>query len=156
MRFFMSYSASYTLYDPIYAAKVKNAVREETIRIDEGDYESFQNGTLADSEDLNEAVADTAEDFGKTIVKTMKKQPWKTTVLSAENGRILIAGDESSGLRVGSRMAVYEGRRVMDPGEPHLEKTMAESHPVREQTQWACVVRARVPLSQGGRCGGAS
>ena len=42
------------------------------------------------------------------------------------------------------------------PGEPHLEKTMADSHPVREQTQWACVVRARVPLSQGGRCGGSS
>ena len=42
------------------------------------------------------------------------------------------------------------------PGEPHLEKTMAKSHPVREQTQWACVVRARVPLSQGGRCGGSS
>ena len=61
----MSYSASYTLYDPIYAAKVKNAVREETIRIDEGDYESFQNGTLADSEDLNEAVADTRRGFRK-------------------------------------------------------------------------------------------
>ena len=36
------------------------------------------------------------------------------------------------------------------------KKTMAESHRVREQTQWACVARARVPLSQGGRCRGSS
>ena len=45
---------------------------------------------------------------------------------------------------------------VLDQGNRIWKKTMAESHPVREQTQWACVVRARVPLSQGGRCGGAS
>lgn len=113
MRYFMSFSARYDLYDPFYAAKMSSALQEETLKIDTEDYESLQYDSQSESDDVNEAVTEIAEDFGKAIGKVLSKHPWKTSILSVADGRILIAADDRSGLEVGSRLAVFEGRRVI-------------------------------------------
>lgn len=130
MRYFITFGLSLDLYDPFTGAKLLSAIKEETIKIDVDDYEAIRDQNLGSLEDLDEEVVDAAEDLGEQVARTFKSQPWKASVAAVQDGRIFLAVDPQSGLKVGDRLAVFQGRRVIEG--PQGEKLIVPGYLVGE------------------------
>ncbi len=110
-RHFIRYSMVFDLYDTLTGTKLVSEVSENSLKISKNDYEALQSGTVLHIEDLDDSLADLADDFGEQAAEALKNQPWQTSIISVEEKRIVFAGGRASGIQVGDRLAVYRGNR---------------------------------------------
>lgn len=113
-RYNVNIVVSLEVFNPITSAKLFNEIQEETIKIDENDYEALRQGALEIINDLDEAVVDAAEDLGKDAAKAIMAQQWMTIVSAVHGKRIVIAAGDNAGIKPGDRLALIEGRRVIE------------------------------------------
>lgn len=113
-RHYIQYSVTVDLYDPYTAAKIISEVKEGTIQISEGDYDNLKAGTATSIDALNEAIEDVAGDHGERIGESLADHQWKSAVVKVQDGQIFIPAGPKSGLQEGDRLAVFEGRRLLE------------------------------------------
>lgn len=113
-RHFIQYTVTVDLYDPYTAAKVVSEVMEGTIKISEEDYENIKAGTAVSIDGLNETVEDVAQDHGDRIGEALADHQWKSAVAKIQEGQIMIPTGQGAGLKKGDRLAVFEGRRLLE------------------------------------------
>jgi len=105
---------TFSVYDPFTGAKILDDVVETSTKISEDDSIAFASAEAVEIENLNETIADVASDLGEHAAKVLNDHPWQTSVVGVEGGRILLSAGTQSGLRAGDRLAVFEGRRIID------------------------------------------
>jgi hypothetical protein len=110
-RYFVKFEVVFDLYEPHSGAKLVNKVAEIKLKISQQDYEALQSGTALHISDLDESLADLADEFGEAAAEALRKHPWQTSIISADAGRIVLAAGRASGLQVGDRLVVYDGNR---------------------------------------------
>ena len=66
---------------------------------------------------LNDKVLDAAiTDLASNIIENMLDKPWRTYVLSEDDGNLIISGGESQNISEGSKFTVYKsGKKVKNP-----------------------------------------
>jgi hypothetical protein len=114
MRPFASVNLTFDVYDPVTASKIVESVRELTVKIGESEYDAFSSGEDADMENLDEAVEDAADEMAEQAAETLEDMPWQSTVAAVRSGRLVIPASRLSGLEVGQRLAIFEGRRTIE------------------------------------------
>ena len=114
LRYFISLTVTLDLYDPFTASKIIGALKEITLKISDQDYDAFQNDEAADMEELNELVVDLSEDLAERVAETLEDQPWQSAIVEIRADRFILPAGLRSGLRRDDRLAVFEGRRVLD------------------------------------------
>ena len=112
--YFLFIQLTFTVFDPFSGAKIVNEVVETSTTISEEDFNAFKSGEAIDLENLNEAVVDVAKDLGEHAAEVLNRQPWKTGVVRVEGNRIFLAAGSQAGLRGGERLAIFEGRRILN------------------------------------------
>ena len=110
-RHFIRYSMVFDLYDTLTGAKLVSEISEISLKISKNDYEALQTGTVLHIEDLDDSLADLADDFGEQAAESLNDLPWQTSIISVEEKRIVFAAGRASGIQVGDRLAVYRGNR---------------------------------------------
>ena len=113
-RYFINYTITMSLYDAVTAAKIVDEIREDTLKIDLIEYESFSDHSLTAIEDLDEKIEEIARDFGQKVAETLEAEPWKTTITTVKKDHVFFNVGESTGLQIGDRLIVLELRRVLD------------------------------------------
>lgn len=113
-RHFVQYTVTVDLYDPYSAAKIISEVKEGSVKISETDYENLLAGSAASIEDLNETIEDVAQDHGERIGEAMEAHQWRSAVADVRAGRIIITAAREAGFKEGDRLAVFEGRRLLE------------------------------------------
>jgi len=113
MRFFFHYNLIVDLIDPYTASKTVSKVIEASVKVSEDDYEAYQSKEGSTIEDLNDAIADVAQDLGELIGQALKDEPWKAAVSRIQDGRLYIRVGRQAGVQTGDRLALFEGRRVL-------------------------------------------
>jgi hypothetical protein len=112
-RYFIKFEVVLDLYDTHSGAKLVNEVAEMSLKISQEDYEALQSGTVLHISDLDESLADLANEFGEEAAEALRKHPWQTSILSADAEGIVLAAGRSSGLQVGDRLVIYDGNRFI-------------------------------------------
>lgn len=112
-RFFVKFEVVLDLYDTHSGAKLVNEVAEMSLKISQEDYEALQSGTVLHISDLDESLADLANEFGEEAAEALRKHPWQTSIISTDAERIVLAAGRSSGLQVGDRLAIYGGNKLI-------------------------------------------
>ena len=147
-RYFIHYTVTVDLYDPYNAAKIVNEVVEGAIKISEEDYGAYTDGTATSISDLNEEIEDLAQDLGELIVDALKSQQWRAAVMNIQGDRIVIPVGRWTGLKEGDRLAVFEGRRLLEGVEgakyiaPGLQIGEIQITSINETTAQANVVKS--------------
>lgn len=113
-RYFMTVVVYLDIYDTFTAAKVTSKVREQVIKIDSEIYETFTDSSLESIPALDKTIAAMADKLGMHAADTITAAPWKTVVSAVDGERIELAAGQAAGVRVGDRLAVYEGRRTVE------------------------------------------
>lgn len=113
-RHFIQYTVTVDLYDPYTAAKIVSEVMEGEIKISEEDYDNLNGGTAASIDGLNETIEDVAQDHGERIGEALADHQWKSAVVKVHEGKIFIPVGIGAGLKEGDRLAVFEGRRLLE------------------------------------------
>lgn len=121
-RYYVSVAVSFDMYDPCTGSKMISRVEDKTVKISQIEYEQLEKGRADLIEDLDEAVTDMAETIGEHTAEVLSGQPWKTVVADVQNNEIELAAGGLSGLSVGDRLVVFEGRRRMQgpQGEQYI------------------------------------
>ncbi len=112
-RHFIRYSIAFDLYDTHTGAKLVNEVSEISLKISQDDYETLQSGAVLHVKDLDESLADLADDIGKQAAEALKDHPWQTSIVSVDEKRIVLAAGRVSGLKAGDRLAIYQANRYV-------------------------------------------
>jgi hypothetical protein len=112
-RFYVSVAVSFDMYDPCTGSKMISRVEDKTIKIDQMEYQQLEQGQADLIEDLDAAVTDLAETIGEHAAEVLSDEPWKTSVAKIEGEVIELAAGGLSGLSVGDRLVVFQGRRRM-------------------------------------------
>ena len=113
-RYFVKFEVVLDLYDTHSGAKLVNEVAEMSLKISQQNYEALQSGTVLHISDLDELLADLADEFGEEAAEALQKHPWQTSIISTDTGHIVLAAGRSSGLQVGDRLVIYNGNRAID------------------------------------------
>ncbi len=113
-RYFVKFEVVLDLYDTHNGAKLVNEVAEISLKISQQDYEALQSGTVLHISDLDESLADLANEFGEEAAEALQKHPWQTSIISTDGEHIVLAAGRSSGLQVGDRLVIYNGNRLID------------------------------------------
>ena len=113
-RHFIHYTVTVDLYDPYTAAKIVSEVLEGSIKISQGDYDAYRAGTATSIADLNDKIEDVARDLGERIGDALEEHQWKASVLKIQGDRIVIPAGGRASLKEGDRLAVFEGRRLLE------------------------------------------
>jgi hypothetical protein len=113
-RYYIFLQLTLAVYDPFSGAKIFDEVVETSIEVGEDGYNAFKSGAAVDLENLNEAIADVASDFGEHAAEAINRQPWLTGVVRVEGDRIFLSAGVQAGLRGAERLAVFEGRRIVE------------------------------------------
>jgi hypothetical protein len=90
-----------------------NEVAEISLKISQEDYEALQSGTVLHISDLDESLADLANEFGQAAAEALRNHPWQTSIISTDAERIVLAAGRSSGLQVGDRLVIYGATRLI-------------------------------------------
>ena len=110
---FVFFDLTLALYDAFSGAKLSDQVIESSTKISAEEFEAFQAGSWADLEDLQEAITDLSEDLGEKVAKILKHRRWCAAVVKVQDDRVFLASGSWSGIRVGDRLAVLDGRRTI-------------------------------------------
>jgi hypothetical protein len=113
-RYFVFAELSFSVYDPFTGAKLVDKVIETSTPVDQADYDAMRSGKAVSIADLDETIADIGTDFGEHAVEVLADQPWQTAVIGVQGDRVFLSAGTSTGLRSGERLAVFQGRRMMD------------------------------------------
>jgi hypothetical protein len=112
-RHFVKFEVVLDLYDAHSGAKLVNEVAEMSLKISQKDYAALQSGTVLHISDLDESLANLANEFGEAAAEALRNHPWQTSIISTDAARIVLAAGRSSGLQVGDRLAIYSGNRLI-------------------------------------------
>jgi hypothetical protein len=112
-RYFVEFEVVLDLYDTHSGAKLVNEVAEMSLKISQEDYEALQSGTVLHISDLDESLADLANEFGEEAAEALQNHPWQTSIISTDADHIVLAAGRSSGLQVGDRLVVYGGNKLI-------------------------------------------
>ncbi len=112
--YFIHLELSFAVYDPFTGAKILDDVVETSAKVSEDDYNAFKSAAAVEIDNLNETIVEIASDLGEHAAKVLNDQPWQTSVVGVEGGRIVLSAGTQSGLRAGDRLAAFEGRRIME------------------------------------------
>lgn len=113
-RYTLFLQLTFAVYDPLSGAKIFDQVVETSTRIGEEDYQALKSGEALEIESLDETVEDVAEDLGEDAAEALQHQPWEASVVRVEGGRIYLSAGGQAGLQTGARLAVFEGRRLLE------------------------------------------
>ena len=70
-------------------------------------------GSITAIEDLDDEIADAAEDLGESIGEALSKLHWKAAVVGTDGDRVFLPAGSGVGIREGDQLAVFEGRRLL-------------------------------------------
>jgi hypothetical protein len=129
-RHYLTVVAALDVYDTFTGAKIISEFREQTERIDPDSYASFSAGTGKDMPAIDALVARVAGSMGKQASRAIKNGKWVCSVTEVRDLQIALTPGLSSGVRVGDRFDIYEGRRIVDGSEG--EKFIAPGYKVAE------------------------
>lgn len=101
------------VYDVLTAAKLLSLVEESTVKISRDAYESLVAGLQDGLEIVEEELVEHAVRLGEQAAEAIDGTPWMAVVSAVEGEQVTLAADGASGLKVGHRLAVYEGRRIV-------------------------------------------
>ena len=110
---FVFFDLTLALYDAFSGAKLSDEVIESSTKISAEEFEAFQAGSWADLEDLRETIIDLSEDLGEKAAKTLEHRRWCTAVVKVQEDRVFLASGSRSGIKVGDRLAVLDGQRII-------------------------------------------
>jgi hypothetical protein len=110
---FLTVSSAMELIDAVTAAKTLSLVKEDKLDISESDYTAFENGQYGNVNALEKALSDLAHEFGDRAATAIRELPWRSVVHSVEGNRIGLAAGLQSGLKVGDKFNVFEGRHTI-------------------------------------------
>jgi len=113
-RYFIFAELSFSVYDPFTGAKIVDKVVENETPVSRADYDAVRTGKSVAIADLDETVADIGADIGERTAEILEQQPWQTAVIGVRGDRVFLSAGTSTGLRGGQRLAVFEGRRMME------------------------------------------
>ena len=129
-RYYLTVVVALDVYDTFTGAKIIGEVREQTEKIDPDSYASFLGGAASDIAAVDALIARVAGSMGKQASRAIKSGKWICSVTEVQNLQITLAPGLSSGVRVGDRFDIYEGRRIVDGSEG--EKFIAPGYKVAE------------------------
>lgn len=112
-RYFFNVVVALNVYDTFTASKLFDQIETRTVKIEVDSYEDYVAGMPYDIERVNEMISDMAEELGKEAAKAISDGEWMASVIARQGNQIILAAGQSSGLQVGDRLAVFEGRRVI-------------------------------------------
>ena len=101
------------VYDVFTAAKLLSLVEESTVKISLNAYESLVAGLQDGLEIVEEELVEHAVRLGEQAAEAIDGAPWMAVVSAVESEQVTLAADGASGLKVGHRLTVYEGRRFV-------------------------------------------
>ena len=113
-RFFIFTELSFSIYDPFSGAKIVDKVVENSTPIDQADYDAIRTGKTVDIAAFDETIADIGADIGEQAAEALEDQPWQTAVIGVQGDRVFLSAGSSTGLRGGERLAVFQGRRMIE------------------------------------------
>ncbi|KJS33009.1 MAG: hypothetical protein VR64_03590 [Desulfatitalea sp. BRH_c12] len=113
-RFFMTVVVALDVYDTFLGAKAASYVRQQTVQVDEGHYRAFVDGTPQAMAAVDEMIVDLSEDLGEQAAEAVEAIKWIASVADIQGQNVYLGGVQETGLRVGDRLSIYEGRRVME------------------------------------------
>lgn len=113
-RYRLIFEVSLDIYDPYTGAKILSAQETDSIKIDEVLYGDYQEGLVTRLEDLDEALVDMGEEIGELAAEILAAQPWQISVVKVDGNRIFLPAGRQAGLQAGQRLAVLEGRRMIE------------------------------------------
>jgi hypothetical protein len=113
-RYFIFAELSFSVYDPFTGSKIVDKVVETSTPVDRSDYDALRSGKDVSIADFDETIADIGSDIGEHTADVLADQPWQTAVIGVQGGRVFLSAGTSAGLRGGERLAVFQGRRMMD------------------------------------------
>ncbi len=111
--YYLTFGLTVDLYDPFTGAKLVSRLKETVLKIDADEYERLQEESVTEVEALDEAMTDTAEEFGELVADQMARQPWKASVTAVQNGTLRLAADRDASLSPDGKVAIYEARREL-------------------------------------------
>lgn len=113
-RYFMTVVVSLDAFDTFTAAKMYGEVREKTVPVDPDTYAAFLSGSAQNIEQIDALIVDMAGELGEQAADAIAESKWVTSVAEVQNPHISLTSGSSAGLRVGDRLSIFEGRRVID------------------------------------------
>jgi hypothetical protein len=113
-RYFMTVVVSLDVFDTFTGAKISGNVLEHSVKIDPSIYADFLAGSPDAVQTVQALVTDMAKDLGERAADAVADCKWVTSVVRVGNPHISLTSGASSGLRVGDRLSIFEGRRIID------------------------------------------
>lgn len=117
VRHFIVFELNLTIYDAISGAKIMDSVIESSTRVSESEYNAFCSDTVGGVKTLKTVIAEAAADQGEKAAETLREQPWRTPIVQVTADRIILPAGSAAGLRVGDRLTVFEGQRMLQGQE---------------------------------------
>lgn len=102
------------VYDTLTGAKIVSRVIDDNVRIPFGEYEGLMTGLQGAVAEVDEAATDYGEELGDLAADAMMEGRWMTPVIAVEDGHVVLAAGRAAGLREGDRLAIFEGRRIIN------------------------------------------
>jgi hypothetical protein len=130
MRYFLTIVVSLDVYDTFTGAKIISEVRERTETIDPDSYAAFLSESPQTMEAVDAMIVRVAGNMGKRTGGAIVNGKWIASVAEVRDHQVSLTPGISAGLKVGDRLAVYEGRRIVDGSEG--EKFIAPGYKVAE------------------------
>jgi hypothetical protein len=113
IRYFVFFDLNLTVYDAFTGAKLFDEIVEHSLKISSDEYDAYKAGEWADLQSLDEAIVDLASDLGENAAEVLNDQPWRAAVVRVQDDRIFVSAGSLVGVSVGDRLAVLEGRRIL-------------------------------------------
>ncbi len=113
-KYYLNVVVSLDLYDTFTAAKISSQVMEALVKINASTHENFMAGMPDNIEAVDEAIVDMAEEMGELAAEQIDAGRWMAMVAEVQGRQVRLAADGDSGLEQGDRLAVFEGRRIVD------------------------------------------
>lgn len=96
------------------AAKLMDETYYAEVDVLEADFESLQRRQAVQIATLEEPMAQAAEVVMEAVCERLNQLPWEGYVVSVDENRAVISVGESSGLRAGSVLVVYEAGKITE------------------------------------------
>jgi hypothetical protein len=117
IRYFMTVVVSVDVFDTFTGAKISGEVQERSTKIDPDSYAGFLAGSPNSIATVQALVGEIAKNLGEQAADAIAESKWVTSVAHVGNPHISLTAGSSSGLRVGDRLSIFEGRRIIDGQE---------------------------------------
>ncbi|MFC1828723.1 hypothetical protein ACFL0O_03820 [Thermodesulfobacteriota bacterium] len=102
------------VYDTETGSKILDESFIHEIEMDELEEESMVSGKDLNLVAVNEAITHIGTEMGESICKTVDKQPWRGSIISVAENKIILSHGEKAGLKLGDILDVHENENIID------------------------------------------